>query len=141
MFDEMKWDEHPLDYGYIVTRLDSGAWWHMHFGRSALNYPCELLGRASNILASIQLLKAGVNTVPPRFMLTLDAEGVELSPNELRMNYRWNMDCKSPEMNADALHFQQEIMPLIYDSELFQTTVRHIVEKQAYLRMFTRAES
>jgi len=140
MHDEMKWDEHPLGYGYIVKRLPSGAWWHMHFGRSALSYHCELLGRASNILASIQLLQAGVTTVTPRFMLTLDAEGVELSPNELRMNYRWNLNSDSTDMNADTLHFQQEIMPLIYDSETFQHTVRHIVEKQAYIRKYTHAK-
>lgn len=138
MFDEMKWDEHPLDYGYIVTRLPSGAWWHMHFGRSAVNYHCELLGRMSNVLAAIQLLQAGVTTVTPRFLLTLDAEGVELSPNELRMNYRWNLKSDCADMNAEALHFQQEIMPLIYDSETFQKTVRHIVEKQAYPKRFTR---
>jgi len=135
------WEENALEYGFIVTRLPSGAWWHMHFGRSTLNYPCELLGRKSNILLSIQLLSPGCVTISPRFLLTLDAQGVEISPTELRIDFHWGKDPVSHELRADAQHFQQEIMPLIYDSDPMQSAVRHIVEKQAYLHRYAREEA
>jgi len=136
MFDEIRWDEDALDYGYVVTRLPSGEWWHMHFGRSTLTYDCELLARKSNILASIQLLGVGAVIQSPRFILTLDAEGVEIPTAELDLKFGWQKSANSADVSADAQHFQREIMPLIYDSERFQSAVQHIVDKRSHRRLF-----
>src|SRR5580704_9952937 len=81
--EAMTWDEDPLEYGYILDRLFGGGWWHLHFGRAGWLYQCNLLGRRTDVLACLQRFAAGAVAVPPRFVLTLDGEGVELSEAEL----------------------------------------------------------
>jgi hypothetical protein len=75
---DMNWDREALDYGYVVFRPPTGGWWHMHFGRAAVAYDCDLLGRCTNIFARVQHFDTGAVAQSPAYTLTLDGEGVEM---------------------------------------------------------------
>ena len=127
----MAWDDDHLKYGYVITRLPEGDWWHMHFGRAALRYQCELLGRETDVFASIHRFARGCIARSPQFVLTLDGEGVDLPISELSLDCHWDSD---EEVSADAKHFQASIMPLVYDSPAMQGAVAELVRAGRYVR-------
>src|SRR5437764_1237749 len=55
----MIWDQDFLVYGYVLSQVAGGGWWHLHFGRSGWDYNCELLGCRTDILACVQRFAAG----------------------------------------------------------------------------------
>jgi hypothetical protein len=133
--EAMTWDADLLEYGYVLDRPSDGGWWHLHFGRSAQFYHCDLLGRRTDILASVQRFAAGAVAESPRFILTLDGEGVELAEAEAGLDFRWGDRPADPELVAEALHFQREIMPLVYDSAAFQRAAAEVVARQRHRRL------
>ena len=60
----------------------------------------------------------------PRFLLTLDGEGVEMSDMEAGLDFRWGGRFADAELAATALHFQREVVPLLYHSHAFQRALR-----------------
>jgi hypothetical protein len=129
----MNWDEDTLEYGYVLDRIAGGGWWHLHFGRSGWSYQCDLLGCRTDILACIQRFAAGAVAESPRYLLTLDGEGVELSEAEAGLDFRWG-DCTADQgLVAAARHFQRQIMPLLYESPAFQRAVAEVVVCQRHL--------
>jgi hypothetical protein len=131
----MNGDEDILEYGYVLNRIDGGGWWHLHFGRSGWSYRCDLLGRRTNILACVQQFAAGAVAVSPRFLLTLDGEGVELSQAEAGLDFRWGNRPADPELATAAPRFQREVMPLLYASLAFQRAAAEVVARQRHLRV------
>jgi hypothetical protein len=131
----MVWDEDTLEYGYVLDRIAGGGWWHLHFGRSGWSYHCDLLGRRTKILASVERFAAGAVAESPRFLLTLDGEGVGLTEAEAGLDFRWGDRPADPLVAAEALHFQREIMPLLYDSPAFQRAAAEVVARQRHLRV------
>ena len=69
----MTWDDDALHYGYVVARLPDGGWWHLHFGRAAIEYHCDLLGRRTNVFAGVQHFDPGVVARSPRYFSRLTA--------------------------------------------------------------------
>jgi hypothetical protein len=139
------WDENSLEYGYVLSRASEGGWWHLHFGRSSWVYHCELLARRTDVLVCVQRFSVGAMAQSPRFLLTLDGEGVELSAEEVEMDFRWGQRPEVADLVAEALHFQREIMPLLHDNSAFQQAAAEIVARQRYSRVaasgkLTRAE-
>ena len=126
----MSRDRNSLEYGYVLTRLPDGSWWHLHVGRSGCHYHCELLGRNTNILACLQRFAAGGLAESPPFLLTLDGEGVELSDLAVGLDFQWP-GC----LEADAAHFQQEVLPLLHRSVAFQRAAAEVVARQQHLGM------
>jgi hypothetical protein len=135
--EAVKWDEESLECGYVLARPPEGGWWHLHFGRSDMSYHCELLGRRTDILACIQWFIAGAIAKSPQFILTLDGEGVELAPNEPRLDFASGQGTTASEVLADAHYFQREVMPLLYDSPPFQRAAAEVVRCQQHLRVVT----
>ncbi len=131
----LKWDYDKLDYGYVLHRLPDGAWWHLHFARSGLEYDCQLLRGATLVLAAVQCFAAGVLAVSEQFVLTLDGEGVELPDEALLLDFDWGCKPDDSKLQADARAFQQNVMPLLHDSRDFQKAVWEIVDRQQHLRM------
>ena len=131
----MSWDEDSLDYGYVLARPLDGGWWHLHFGRSDRTYQSGLLGRRTDILASVQRFSAGAMAQSVRFLLTLDGEGVEVSAEELVLDCRWDGHSEFAELTHQAQHLQQEIMPLLKNSPVFQMAAAEIVARQRYLQV------
>src|SRR5262249_6694194 len=78
-----------LGYGYVLTGWPWGGWWHLHFGRSSWVYDCDLLGRRTDILASVQQFAPGGVGQSPHFLLTLDGEGVVLPAEEAGLDFQW----------------------------------------------------
>jgi hypothetical protein len=131
----MTWDDDSLEYGYIVTRPPDGGWWHLHFGRAAVAYDCELLGRQTDVLAVVQHFAAGAAARSPQYVLTLDGEGVERSMSDLKLDFRWDRDADDDQLAGDARHFQREVMPLVHDSPAMQHAVAEIVHRDRHLRL------
>lgn len=129
------WEDDSLDYGYIVYRLPEGAWWHIHFARSGMEYDCELLLRNTPILAQVQCFAPGAIAVSEQFILTLDGEGVKLPDEALLLDFGWGMKPDDPKLQSDARAFEQNVMPLLHDSKNFQKAVWEIVDRQQHLRM------
>ena len=119
----MSWDDDSLEYGYLVARMGEGGWWHMHFGRCEASYDCELLGRPTNILACLRWFAAWAVPKSEQFLLTLDGERVESAADGPALDFRWPDD-------LEAAHFQQEVMPLLYVSEAFQSAASEVVRCQ-----------
>lgn len=130
----MVWNEDALDYGYVLDRFPEGSWWHMHFGRSQWVYRCELLDREIDILACVQRFDVGAVAQSPRFLLTLDGEGVEL-PAGAGVDYRWGQHDEGAKLADDARHFQREVMPLLHDSPEFQRAVAAVISGQWHWRV------
>jgi hypothetical protein len=133
--ETMRWDESPLEYGYVLDRTSDRGWWHLHFGRSGWSYDCELLGRRTNVLACLQLFALGGVVRSPRFFLTLDGEGVGSAAEEARLVYTWGSRPEDAGLVGEARRFQQEVMPRLYDSPAFQQAAAKIVARQQHLRM------
>lgn len=131
----LTWDDDSLDCGYIAHRLPDGAWWHIHFACSGLDYYCELLRRRTLILAAVQCFAPGVVAVSDRFILTLDGEGVNLPDESLLLDFRWGREPNDLKLQSEARAFQQEVMPLLHESRNFQKAVWEIVHRQQHLRM------
>jgi hypothetical protein len=127
----MEFSEDALDYGYVVDRLPDHSWWHMHFGRSAWWYQCALLGRRTNVMASLQWFAPGVKKIGSPFILTLDGEGVGMNQTKLKLDFHWDMDS---QVRAEGIEFQQQVMPLLYDSPEFQKAVVRIIKQLKHLR-------
>jgi hypothetical protein len=117
-------NDNPLNYGYILARLPSGDWWHLHFGRAAAPYDCLLLGRQTNIFACIQQFGPGVVARTPQFILTLDGSSVDRPVCELALNFDWD------QLSTDAAHFQESVMPLLYTSANMQRAIRNVIERR-----------
>jgi hypothetical protein len=128
----LTWDDDALEYGYVLARPSEDCWWHMHFGRCWASYPCELLGRPTDILACLQWFATGVVAKSPRFLLTLDGEGVEVPAGVPPMDFTW-----AGAGASEAAHFQQLVMPLLYDSPAFQSAAAEVVRSQRHLRVVT----
>lgn len=128
----MNWDEDELEYGYVITR-SPGAWWHMHFCRANLLYDCQLLGRPIDIFANIQQFSPGARAESPPFLLTLDGEGVPDSANQIQFDGSWGIKTGDSELIEAARHFQHEVMPLLHNSDRFNSAVREIVYRSQYL--------
>jgi len=120
----MDWNEDALDYGYVVYRPAAGGWWHLHIGRAAWSYDCRLLGRRTNLFVRLQYLGVGANPLSPAFTLTLDGEGLETS---LWLNCTWS------EKADEARQFQEEIMPLLYESDAMQNAMASVIHKGRHL--------
>ena len=131
----MTWDSNSLDYGYVVERLPDGEWWHMHFGRAAVEYDCELLGRRSNVFAQVQHFRAGVVAKSPLYLLTLDGEGIDCPTSELGLDFRWSGIVGAPDLAEEARRFQLEVMPLLRESEAMQRAVMTIIQSRRYLHL------
>ena len=131
----MSWDEDTLEYGYVLDRPADGGWWHLHFGRSGWSYHCDLLGRRTGILACVQRFAAGAAALSPRFLLTLDGEGVDLSGADARLDCGWGQRPSDAELAAAARHFQREVLPLLYDSPAFQRATAEVVARGRHLRV------
>ena len=116
----MSWDDDSLEYGYVVTRLADGSWWHLHFGRGGASYACELLGRPTDILACLQWFAAWAVAKSGQSLLTLDGERVESAADGPVLDFRWPDD-------LEATHFQRAVMPLLDNSEAFESAVREVV--------------
>ena len=129
----MTWDDDTLEYGYVLARPPEGGWWHLHFGRCAVCYPCELLGRPTDILACLQWFAAWAVTKSPQFLLTLDGEGVNLPAAVPPPDFAWGRGADPSE----AAHFQRSVMPLLYDSPVFQSAAAEVVRSQRHLRVVT----
>jgi hypothetical protein len=121
------WGDDPLEYGYVLDRLPEGGWWHLHFARSGVSYPCRLLGRPSDILACVQRFAAGAVATSPRFVLTLDGDGVEL-PDAAPLDFAW-------AAGAAGADFQRAIVPLLHASTAFQAAAAEVVRYQRHLRV------
>lgn len=135
MADEVTdWGEDLLEYGYVLDRM-AGGWWHLHIGRSARSYHCELLDRRTDILACVQWFATGAVAESPQFLLTLDGEGVELPAAEVGLDFRWGDRPADPELAAAARQFQRDVMPLLYDSPAFQRAAAELLARQRYLRV------
>lgn len=130
----MTWDDDSLEYGYVVTRPPDGGWWHLHFGRAAVAYDCELLGRRSEVFAVVQHFGAGAVARSPQYVLTLDGEGVDRPARDLGLDCRWGRDAGDAELADDARRFQREVMPLLYDSPAMQGALAEIVNRGRHLR-------
>ena len=130
----MTWDEDTLEYGYVLDRIAGGGWWHLHFARSNGFYHCDLFGRACNVLACVQRFAAGAVAESPRFLLTLDGEGVELPDLEARLDFAWGDRPADPERAIVAQRFQREVMPLLHASPAFQRAVAEVVMHGRHLR-------
>src|SRR5207247_2076508 len=102
--ENMNWEEDNLEYGYVLDRIEGGGWWHLHFGRSNWSYLCDLLGRPTDILTCVQQFAVGALALSPRFLLTLDGEGVKLPEEDAGLDCRWGDHTDSPEPSAAALH-------------------------------------
>jgi hypothetical protein len=100
-----------------------------------MDYHCELLGRRTSILARIQRFARGAVADSPRFILTLDGEGVELPDEELRLDFTWGERAGEPDFLDEARHFQQEVMPLLHKDPEFQQAAAEVVHRQRYLRV------
>jgi hypothetical protein len=131
----MTWDEDTLEYGYVLDRPAGGVWWHLHFGRSAWSYHCDLLSRRTEMLACVQRFAARAIAASPWFLLTLDGEGVELPETDAGLDFQWGDRPADPDLAAEALHFQREVMPLLNDSPAFQRAVAEVVARQRHLRL------
>jgi hypothetical protein len=129
------WDEDALEFGYVLDRPSTGGWWHLHFGRADWVYHCKLLGRDIDILACIRRFGAGAVAQSASFLLTLDGEGVELSAEQTGLNFRWGEDSEGMELATEARSFQREVVPLLFDSSVFQQAAAEIVSAQRYLRV------
>jgi hypothetical protein len=123
---DIDWQEDELDYGYVVERLPDGGWWHMHIGHSAYEYDCELLGRKSTFVVQVQRFRRGAEFDSPAVLLNLDGEPIEQRYADLQLSFSW-VRTHDPDLIAEATYFQQEIMPLLYDSDAFQESVAKIV--------------
>ncbi|HEX5271814.1 MAG TPA: hypothetical protein VFW33_15055 [Gemmataceae bacterium] len=124
-----------MDYGYVLDRLPEGGWWHMHFGRSRWVYRCELLDRETDMLACVRRFGVGAVAQSPRFLLTLDGEGVELPADGAGVDYRWGQHGERAKLADDAGYFQREVMPLLHDSPEFQRAVAAVVSGQRHWRV------
>ena len=131
------WDDDDLQYGYVLERLADGKWWHLHIGRMAIEYDCELLGRKTNLLFSIQLFSSGCVLQSSTFLLTLDGEGIERLPAGVDLGYYWGRDTQDEDLIAEAKHFQAEVMPLLHASEAMQHAVAEIIYRRRHLRLVT----
>jgi hypothetical protein len=100
----------------------------MHFGRSKWEYPSSILGCHTRVLAVVQRFAAGAVAASPQFTITLDGEGVDLTAEELALDFGW-------EDREAASAFQTEIMPLLSASPLFRLALSALVEKQQHLRL------
>lgn len=133
----MSWDDDALDYGYVVTRLPGGGWWHLHFGRADVEYDCQLLGRSTDVLALVQRFGTGCVRLSPRYLLTLDGEGV---PSEIPLNTNWDQLGNGEQNAGDAAHFQTAIMPLLYDSGAMQQALASLVEHGQHHRLIANGK-
>lgn len=136
----MCWDEGPLQCGYVVDRLPRGEWWHLHFGRAAIAYRCELLNARTNVFACLQHFARGALVLLPQFVLTLDGEGVELPIAELGLNFRWGLSDENSGLPAEAARFQTEVVPRLHESQVFQRAIAEIVRHQRFARVIDRAK-
>lgn len=123
----MGWGDDPLEYGYVLARPTEGGWWHLHFARGGASYPCRLLGRPTDILACVQRFAAGAVATSPRFVLTLDGEGVEL-PDAAPLDFSW-------AGGPAAADFQRAVVPVLNDSSAFQLAASEVVLSQRHLRV------
>ena len=69
------------------------------------------------------------------FILTLDGEGIDSAATKI--DFKWDIDSA---MAREALYFQREIIPLIYDSDGFQSAVLEIVKNQRHLRIIAASK-
>jgi hypothetical protein len=116
-------NDDPLNYGYILTRLPNGDWWHLHFGRAAAPYDCLLLGRQTNIFACLQQFGPGAVARTPQVILTLDGLIVDRPVSEVALNFDWD------QASADAEHFQEFVMPLLYNCAHMQRALRDVIKR------------
>ena len=123
----MGWGDDPLVYGYVLARPPEGGWWHLHFARGGASYRCRLLGQPTDVLACVQRFAAGAVATSPRFVLTLDGEGVELS-DAAPLDFAW---AGGPE----AADFQRAVVPALHDSPAFQAAAAMVVRSQRHLRV------
>lgn len=129
------WDQDVLEYGYVLHRTSEGGWWHGHFGRSAISYRCELLGRQTSVVLLLQHFGPGGAALSRQFLLTLDGEGLDLPVEDLRLDFRWGNDPQDTKLTAEAKHFQQEVMPLLHGNSQFQHSIAEVVHRQRYTRV------
>ena len=91
-------------------------------------------------MACVQRFAAGAVARSPKFILTLDGEGVEFPDEVLLLDFDWGRTPNKAKMQAEALDFQQVVMPLLHSNRDFQTAVWEIVQNQQHLRMVARAK-
>jgi hypothetical protein len=131
----MTFEDDQLQYGYVVTREAEGVWWHLHFGRSFVGYHCNLLGRHTNLFAAVQNFGPGVVARSPRYILTLDGEGIDRPEEDLRLDFHWGLDTTDEERLSAARQFQQSVMPLLYESADMRSAVAQVVRHRRYSRL------
>jgi hypothetical protein len=121
------WTDDPLEFGYVLARLPDGGWWHLHFARGGASYPCQLLGRTTNVLGCLQRFAAGAVATSRRFTLTLDGEGVVLL-DDAPLDFTW------ADIPA-SVAFQQSVVPELYANLAFQEAASEVIRHERHLRV------
>lgn len=125
-------DQDSLEYGYVLSE----GGWHIHFGKSDVEYQCELLNAQTNIFAGVQKFGVGGVLESRQFVLTLDGEGVEENM-DLGLNCAWGSHwgnrLADPNLQEAGRRFQQEVVPLLYESPPFQQALAEVIGSQRYL--------
>ena len=121
-----------LAYGYVITKLDNGDWWHGHVVRSDLEYECGLLDRRTNLSFQVQRFGRGAFPHSGPFYLTLDAEGVSGTLAPVNADGDWGDQAGDKHLQSEASRIQQQIVPLLVNSERFQQALASIVANQQY---------
>ena len=123
----MYWNEDALEYGYVVTKLPTGEWWHMHFGRIATEYTCELLGIRTNVVTVIRAFAAGGVARSPQFVITLDGEILDEPIADLNINFDWGGKDSNEKLRAHAKLLQTNVVPLLYENSHYHEVVSNII--------------
>jgi len=128
----LMWDDDALEYGYVLRQTSDGHWWHGHFGRAAFEYRSKLLGRWTNVFLSMSHFAPWAIRKAGPFYLTLDGMGVE--GVDLAIDHHWGLDPADEELQAEARHLQQEVIPLAFGSPRFRRAILEVMNHRRYLR-------
>ncbi len=118
-------DEDDPAYGVLVIPAGGSTWWHVHLIRTNLRYYCELLGRPTSVLLSLQHFGRGGSVLELPFYLTLDGFGFELNPAFNAGG--WYRDATSRTQRIAALRLATKIVDALNNSESICESIEYVM--------------